>query len=70
MAIIIIEPSEVDVSKDVQRALGILLSAGIKARRRSKSLQPKGLIEVSEPDAQQAIELLLGSDVRALLRPA
>ena len=69
MAIIRIEPSGVDVSQDVQRALDILRRVRINAHRRAMTAQAWGFLEVAESDASRVVDLLMGSNVRASVRP-
>ena len=71
MAIIRIEPSGADVSRDVDRALHILRRARLNARRRSMSSfgQGWGFLEADESDALRAVELLTQASVKASIRP-
>ena len=68
MAMIRIEPSGADVSRDVGRALEILLRARVNARRRSTSSHSWGFIETDESDAVRAVELLVQANVKASIR--
>ena len=52
----------------VQKALDVLRNAGIKARKRSRALA-HDLVQVSENDAERALELLDASNIRTSVRP-
>jgi hypothetical protein len=72
MTTIEIEPLHrgADVTTDVQRALAVLRKAGIKVRRRVRSLEMMGLIQVPDADAGRAISLLVAANIRAAIRPS
>ncbi len=72
MTTIEIEPQrrDADVASEVQMALEVLRQASIKARRRTKSLEMKGLIQVPDADADRAVNLLLAANIRAAIRPS
>ena len=72
MAIIEIEPQrrDEDVATEMQRALGVLRKARIKARRRVRSLEMMGLIQVPDADSERAVALLLAANIRAAIRPS
>jgi hypothetical protein len=72
MTTIEIEPHrrDADVVAEVQRSLEVLRQAGIRARRRVRSLQMKGLIQVPDVDAERTIKLLRAVDLRAAIRPS
>lgn len=59
-----------DVAAEVQRALGVLRKARIKARRRVRSLEMMGLIQVPDADAERAVGLLRAANIRAAIRPS
>ena len=61
---------DADVAAEVQRALEVLRRARIKARRRVRSLEMKGLIQVPDADAERAVNLLLAANVRVAIRPS
>jgi hypothetical protein len=72
MTTIEIEPErrDADVAGEVQRALEVLRRACIKARRRVRLLEMKGLIQVVDADAERAVNQLLGGNFRAAIRPS
>ena len=70
MVTIEIEPQGGDLVREVKRAIEILRQAGVAARRRSRSLEHKGLIQVADADAERALGLLSGSNFRAATRPS
>ena len=59
-----------DVFAATEKAIAILSEAGITARRRVRPLQIKGLIQVMDADTARALDLLLGANMRASLRPS
>ena len=61
---------EMDVAAEVQRALEVLQQAGMRARPRVKSLEIKGLIQVSDADAERAVDLLRARYMRVAIRPS
>jgi hypothetical protein len=63
-------PGSADVFAATQKAIAILGEAGITARRRVRSLQVKGLIQVMDADTERALDLLLGANIRASIRPS
>ncbi len=70
MAIIVIEPAEGDTGEELRRALEALKKAGVEARRRHRSLQPTTLLQVADPDAERAVNILLAAQIRATIRPS
>jgi hypothetical protein len=72
MTTIEIEPHrrDADVVAEVQRALEVLRHARIRARRRVRSLEMKGLVQVPDADADRAVSLLLAANIRAAIRPS
>jgi hypothetical protein len=72
MTTIEIEPQHrgTDVAAEIQKALGILRKARIKARRRVRSLEMMGLIQVPDAEAERAVTLLLASNMRVAIRPS
>jgi len=72
MTTIEIEPQrrDADVAAELQRALVALRKARIKARRRVRSLEMMGLIQVPDADAERAVSLLLAANIRAAIRPS
>jgi hypothetical protein len=72
MTIIEIEPQrrDADITAVVQAALAVLRQASIKARRRVRSPEMKGLIQVPDADAERAVDLLLAANMQAAIRPA
>jgi hypothetical protein len=65
-----IDPQRSDVAAEVQRALEVLRRADIRARPRVRSLEMKGLIQVADPDAERAVNLLRAANMRAAVRPS
>ena len=61
---------DADVAAEVQRALEVLRRARIRARRRVRSLEMKGLIQVPDADAERAVSLLLAANIRVAIRPS
>jgi len=59
-----------DVAAATKKAIEILRQAGIKARRRVRSLMMKGLIQVPDADAERALNLLVAASIRASIRPS
>ncbi len=72
MTTIEIEPQrrDADVAAELQRALVALRKARIKPRRRVRSLEMMGLIQVPDADAERAVSLLLAANIRAAIRPS
>jgi hypothetical protein len=72
MTIIEIEPQhrDTDVAAEVLRALKVLDRAGVRARRRVRSLETRGLVQVPDPDAERSIHLLRAKNMRAAIRPS
>jgi hypothetical protein len=72
MAIIEIEPlgDDADVAPETKRAIEVLRQAKIKARRRTRSLERQGLIQVADADAERALDVLLAANIRAAVRPS
>ena len=70
MGIIIIEPPRGDAGEELRRALDALKNAGIKARRRSRSLQSTTLLQVEDPAEDEALRVLQSANIRAMLRPS
>jgi hypothetical protein len=72
MTTIEIEPRrrDADVAGEVQRALEVLRQVGIRARRRVRPLEMKGLIQVPDADAEHAVTFLLAANIRAAIRPS
>jgi hypothetical protein len=61
---------DMDVAAEVQRVLEVLQQAGIRARPRVRSLEIKGLIQVSDADAERAVDLLRARYMRVAIRPS
>ena len=72
MTTIEIEPQrrDADLAAEVQIALEVLRGAHIKARRRVRSLEMMGLIQVLDADAERAVTLLLAANLRVAIRPS
>jgi len=72
MTTIEIEPQgrDANIADEVQRALEVLRGAHITARRRVRSLEMRGLIQVPDADAERAVSLLLAANIRAAIRPS
>ena len=72
MTTIEIEPQrrDADFTAEVQRALEVLRGAHIRARRRVRSLEMVGLIQVPDADAERAVSLLLAVNMRVAIRPS
>jgi capsule polysaccharide export protein KpsE/RkpR len=72
MMTIEIEPQRrgADIATEVQRALGVLRKARIEARRRVRSLEMMGLIQVPDAAAERAVSLLVAANIRATIRPS
>jgi len=68
MATIEIESPRGDVG--VRRALEVLRQANIQTRRRRRSLEIKGLVQVPDADAERAVNALLAANVLASIRPS
>jgi len=66
MITIFVQPFGADAQ--VQKALDVLRKAGIKARKRSRALS-HDLVQVSDNDAQRALELLDASNFQTSVRP-
>jgi hypothetical protein len=59
-----------DVMSQAQSALKVLHQAGVRARRRVRSLATKALIQVADADAERAVQLLVAAQMRAAIRPS
>jgi hypothetical protein len=59
-----------DVTSQAQTALKVLHQAGVRARRRVRSLATKALIQVADADAERAVQLLVAAQMRAAIRPS
>lgn len=72
MTTIEIEPprGSADVAATTKKAIEILRQADIKARRRVRSLEIKGLIRVPDADVERVLILLAAANIRVSVRPA